>query len=1058
MQRRNLSQEQALNDFLRKLSLVKQEPGGTELSDRFAFQKLFDVFAEQVAPAVAGTLGMSVLHEPGQQKNRGAPDFWVRQKDDSIVGYVECKRPESDLRTLLNGAQIRQYLEFTNNLLFTNGLHWMLLCRGEHGKARVRAEASLAALADLEQEKPKATPEALGDTASLLEDFFRQPPLGVASAEELAQALALRCRRLKQILEEELAQPEQSKAGGHLNNLLEAFRKDLAHDLSPEKFCDSMAQTLVYALFLARLHVSHVTLREVESQVPRSFPVIRDLVNLLRHLDESKTRWLTTELLAVVNGMDEDAIRRTLSFKNKAEASDEIADPYLYFYEDFLKAYDPKLRQSRGVYYTPPEVVRFIIRAAEDALRNILGRPQGLADTNVKALDFASGTGAFLLEIMRCILAGKSQVEGRLLVREHILQHCYGFEYLVAPYAVAHLKLSQFLDACGHPLEEGQRVPIYLTNTLVPNISEQTVFSVLLPALAEETTRAEEIKKEEILLITGNPPYNVKSQNKGAWIVNLIQDYTHQIDQGKRNESLSLLHDDYVKFIRFAEEKMEKVKQGIVAVITNHGFLDNVTFRGMRKHLLNTFDQLYFLDLHGNSRRKEIPPQGIQKDENVFDIQQGVAISILIKKEGLEKRVYYAELWGSREHKNAQLASYEALHSVSWNQLDPQTPYYWFIPRNETHRERYEEGIPIRSIFPEHSVGIKTAKDKIAIAFDKASLEKRIQHFLKLPVEDARNEFSLGPDTKDWKVHLAQDDLRKHDPLKDYLRRIVYRPFDLRFTYYTGKSKGFYSGARGKFMGHMLRGENLGLIMVQQFSSAHFNHVFITNSIIVGDMTPFTSGYTHLFPLYLYPSPTVEAVMPGEAGLAAPQRVANISSAFCTQLGQRLGHAPTPEAILGYIYGVLHAPCYRERYDTFLRYDFPRVPWPPHVQAFDQLAALGQELIQAHLLRGYTEGPLARYDQLSSPDSALTAHVLQVRDPDAEQRVFINPHQYFAPIPQEVWDFRIGGYQPLKHYLKSRQGRTLSLEDINTLRSAANALQFTLQQMHSIDAAVQDWL
>ena len=571
-------------------------------------------------------------------------------------------------------------------------------------------------------------------------------------------------------------------------------------------------------------------------------------------------------------------------------------------------------------------MVKFIVRAVDDLLRRDFNLPNGLAETNaVTALDFAAGTGTFMLEMIRTVLADATPARRDLLAHGHILKNFYGFELLMAPYAIAHLKLSQFLADNDVPLRQNERINIFLTNTL-EQISKQVELP-MMPKLAEEANRAQQIKDSPVLVITGNPPYSGHSQNKGEWISNLLKTYK-EVDGkplGERNPKW--LQDDYVKFIRFAQWKMERVEHGIVAIITNHSFLDNPTFRGMRQSLLNTFDTLYFLDLHGNTNKKEIAPDG-GKDENVFDIQQGVAISLLVKNpKAKQKGVFHADLYGRRDDKyNACLES--DLNTVSWKEIKPTSPYYLLISRDEKAAKRYDAFYSVQQIFTMHSVGIVTARDQLTLAFTGDEIRCRSKAFAEMPPEQARQHFDLGADARDWKIELAQNDLCRGALDDEKFCEIVYRPFDLRHTYYTGKSRGFHCMPRGEVMRHMLTGSNLGLLTSRITKDAF--SCFCTN-LIAAHKSAVRYDITYLFPLYRYDIEMGEAV-----------RHENLSPEFRRWIDDRYGTAHPPENILGCIYAILHSPDYRNRYADFLRSDFPRIPFPADNAEFQRLATLGK--------------------------------------------------------------------------------------------------------------------
>ena len=998
-----------LTDYAAKISKIKEDDKATELSYREPIQAML----REAAKAFGADVG--ILHEPGRTKDLGSPDFRVSSKGGGIVGYVECKTPGADLQKLTTKAQVQKYRALSENILLTDAFRWLHL-RDGNAVADVR-------LSD------KREHEAASD---MLRAFFSADAAKIGDSKQLAAALAKRCAMLRKGLARHESDGDQSR----LNKLLDEFRKALDRDLDFPRFADIFAQTVVYSLLMAKLNSpagDKLTLATVRGRIAENFAVIRDITTFLTHLEDSgyeDIRWIVDDILAIVNEMDGAAVAESMSYKKGVSDGD---DPYLNFYEIFLAEYDAKLRENRGVYYTPPPVVKFIVRAADDLLKRDFGIPAGFAakDT-VTALDFAAGTGTFMLEMARLTLADKDKAKRDMLVRGHFLKNFYGFELMASAYVISHLKLSRFLADNGVVLRRAERIKVYLTNTL-ENINMQIELA-LLPKLADEARDAQEIKDSPVLVIAGNPPYSVLSQNKGEWITGLIETYKY-VDGKHFGEQKHSLQDDYVKFIRFAQRKMEDVERGIVAVITNHGFLGNPTFRGMRQSLMNTFDALYFLDLHGNSNKKEKAPDG-GKDENVFDIQQGVAVSLLVKNpKAKQKGVFHADMWGLRGEKYAACAQ-QSIDAIKWQKLNPASPNYYFIPRDERGEKQYNSFYSISDMFSLSSVGIITARDKLTIDFDEESLRQRIESFAKMPPEDAREHFKLGKDTQGWKIALAQKDLLDSQLRADNHCRVAYRPFDIRRTYYTGKSCGFHSRPLSDVMRHLLAGDNLALVTNKREEiQGGWAHALIADVIVEHSLvSPKTTNY--VFPLYLC-----------DSKMGVSERRENFAESFRRWIDSRYGEAHAPEDILGCIYATLHSPDYRKRYADFLIRDFPRIPFPESNDEFKRLAVIGGELTDAHLLRANCAG---EYGELRGEG---TSHeVEKVRYDENAGRLYFNKAEYFAPLPPDIFNFQIGGYKPLDKFLKSRKGRELSPDDIDTMEKAANAIAFTIKKMAEIDA------
>jgi predicted helicase len=1045
------------DEFDRYLLALRRTPldEKTEHSDRLALETLLQTFADEAG-------GIRVQHEPKRVVDKGAPDFKV-SKSGLILGYVENKGIGEPLDKVVKSEQIAKYKTLSQNIVLTDYLHFIWL--NKDGIQR----ANLCHATDVENKKFKLRDESVGEVAKLLEGFFSTAPDGIGRSQPLALALARRSQLLRDFLTDELIRQEKEHKQGRLYGLFEIFQKQVFHELTLKEFADAFAQMLAYGLFLARLNSDSetITLHNARQFVPGSFRLIGELVEFLTELNKDEyrdVRWVVEEVLSIVNNLDLNAIHEDLSFRQRkaisrkvrAESEEEHRlferDPFIYFYEDYLKAYDKDTRKARGVYYTPPPVVNFIVRAVDDILKDSFGIKDGLADhKRVTVLDFACGTGTFLLEVFQRIfdnIGGPESGKAASVVREHMLTNLYGFEYLIAPYTIAHLKLSQFLKDKDHPLKDGERLQIFLTNTLEP---VEPIVNRLLPELTAETKAAQAVKEKPILVITGNPPYSGHSKNKGDWISASIDEYkfvwektAEGLDErkplGERNPKW--LNDDYVKFIRFAQMKMDGftfktsgpdrkpiehsvpgVENGIVGIITNHSWLDNPTFRGMRQSLMRSFEQIYVLDLHGNAKKKEHAPDG-SKDENVFDIEQGVAISLFVKGPMLERGIWRADLWGKRLEKYQATAN-GALQNFDWTRVKPNAPHYLYQVQDAARRKVYERGLSISEIFPLSSVGFVTSRDHLAIGFTEDEIRKRIADFASRDSEDARAHYKLGRDVRDWRVGWAQDDVKKGGQVIP----ILYRPFDRRFTFYTGRSRGFHVYPRHNISRQLLR-PNIALITSRLTKGEDFRHVQVTDKPTeVICMSPVTSNNGFVFPLR------------GDAGRE------NFSAEFRAFIDARYDYPYTPEEILGYIYAVLHAPAYRTRYAEFLRIDFPRIPFAESSDDFEALSELGWELVQAHLLREWPRKGLGKYH--GKGDNTVEA----VRYSPQEQAIAINNTQSFRPVPEEVWNFHIGGYQVLDKYLKSRKGRKLTLDEIDHVAAVADSLAFTIGQMARIDNA-----
>ncbi len=980
---------------------------------------------ENLLNAIANTqnAGIKIIHEPKKDKSgKGAPDFKFKV-NEAILGYLENKKIEENLDQILKSKQIAKYKQLSGNIILTNYLEWVWLRDGN-----ILERETLCYLNDVGNRRAKLDPEKAEKVGRLIDHFCSTPPKQIGRAKDLALALATRCHDLRDVLLEELLRQEKEHQEERLWGLYSIFKREVFHELQVGEFADAFAQTLAYGLFLARLNMRDVnreklTLENAKKYIPGSFELIRELVNFLDELEKEQyllAKQPVDEILSIMNALNLLSIREDLAFtkmqRRLFEETEEerllfAKDPYVYFYEDFLNAYDKETRKKRGVYYTPPPVVNFIIRAINDVLKDTFCIPQGLADRKkVTVLDFATGTGTFLVEILYQIFDTVSEGVRDQIIQEHVLKNLYGFEYLIAPYTIAHLKLSQFLHDKGFTMKPKERLQIYLTNTLEP-ISPQTNW--LLPALSREVEHAQEIKDKPILVITGNPPYNVKSKNTGDWITNLLKKAYFTVDNKPLNErNPKNLLDDYVKFIRFAQWKMEQVEEGVVGIITNHSFLDNPTFRGMRQSLMKTFNQIYVLDLHGNVKKQETTRNG-SNDANVFDIEQGVSISLFIKKQGIEQKVMRGDLWGTRKAKYRALLETD-ITTLEWEPLEPDSPYYFFTLQDKKLRDEYKKFQSVTDIFKTYSSGIKTSNDELLVGFDSKDLRGKLRGSV--------DNFDAGK-----------------------IKNFLYRSLDNRVIYY---DTSLVARARESLMKHMLDKENIGIIFTRQIVGDKFNHALVSNFMVChGTFYLGNKGQDYLAPLYLYnfhDKNSKASLFEEDDIFGNHKRIENFNPSFRKEMDEKYGKQYSSEQILGYIYAVLHSPTYRSKYIEFLKTEYPRIPLVDDTKTFEELSALGWQLVQAHLLKEIS----------ATPEIEINKGSMEVEKPaydEKHQRLYINKDQFFSFVPQNVWEFNIGGYQVLDKYLSSRRGRKLTLDEIEHIQNTVKAFAFTISQMLIID-------
>ncbi len=1026
--------------YLKALAETQQRGDAREES----FYPALAALLEEAARA-AGKTDVHVTTLP-KATDAGNPDFRLWNGSDRIIGYVEAKKPtEEHLDRVEESEQLRRYRDTFPNLILTNFLEFRLYRNGECSATALLGRPAM--LTRLHTAPPAEKPEAL---TALLEQFLDFALPATFTAESLAVELARHTHFLRDVTAQQLT--AERERPGFLTGFYEAFKQFLIGSLTPEDFADLYAQTVTYGLFAARIRTDGVFNRRVAfHSIPHTIGVLRDLFRFISLGDlPEPLAWCVDDIAEVLAVADAPGILDRYYHEGKG------SDPIVHFYETFLAQYDPAERERRGVYYTPEPVVSYIVRSLHGLLQTEFGKVEGLAAPDVTLLDPAAGTMTFVARAAQQAVTEFTARYGHgaqaTFIREHILKHFYAFELMMAPYAVGHLKMAFFLEELGYRLTDEERMPFYLTNTLDDLELEQSRLPGFA-ALAEESRLAAEVKKQTpVLVILGNPPYSGHSSNTGAWITGLIDDYKQVDGQPLGEKNPKWLQDDYVKFLRFAQWKIERAGHGVVGMITNHGYLDNPTFRGMRQSLLHTFDALYVLDLHGNALKRETTPEG-GKDENVFDIRQGVAIAFFIKngrgKGEAVLRLYHADVWGARADKYAWLDAH-TLADTPWTELTPQTPFYLFTPHDAALEADYRRFPGVPELFPVNSVGIVTARDGLTIRWTPEEVWQTVNAFAGMQPELAREGFGLGKDARDWKVTLAQQDLRDSGPAREKIVPILYRPFDVRHTYYTGKSRGFLCMPREEVMRHMLAGENLALLMPRRVEHiGAWQHVLVTDAISE-HVTVSLKTIDYHFPLYLYPDPDAKQ-HDLFAALEPAGRRLNLHPALLPTLAATYGREPSPEEVFAYVYAILYTPTYRARYAEFLRMDFPRIPFTREAAVFAAFAGLGERLIALHLLRSpELEPPTCRFE--GAGDSSIARGRKDgLRYDPAAARVYINSTQVFAPVPLDVWTYQVGGYQVCEKWLKDRQERRLTLDDIRTYCRIVTALGKTIAVQQELD-------
>ena len=1008
-----------LKEYISTVNQKYRAGNATEHSYRGALEQLIQTLLPK----------LRIVNEPKRVKC-GAPDYIASRRDGMPVFYIEAKDiGDNDLdgrNPHGHKEQFTRYKQALDYIIFTDYLDFHLY---EHGEF-----VDSVRIAEVKGDKIIAIKENEEKFLNLIEHVGNNAIQRITSASRLAKLMAGKARLLENIIEQAMNDDTESYANDNLRGQYNAFKDVLIQELKPSDFADIYAQTIAYGMFAARLHddtPEDFSREEAAKLIPKTNPFLRQIFNNLAGNDlDERIAWVVDDLVTVFLASDLQKIMKAYGEDKRHH------DPMIHFYEDFLSEYNPKLRKSKGVWYTPQPVVGFIVRAVDEILQKEFNLSEGLADYStiekdvaveqsydgrtkdgmkhamkrfhrVQILDPATGTGTFLAEVVNQIYDRYRDQQGiwQQYVEQHLLPRLNGFEILMASYAVAHLKLDMLLSETGYQHQSEKRLHVYLTNSLEESNNEpRTLFAQWL---SREAAEANVIKRDcPVMVVIGNPPYSGESQNKGKWIMSLMEDYKKE-PGGKQpldERNPKWLNDDYVKFIRLAQHYIEKKGEGIIGFINPHGYLDNPTFRGMRWNLLKTFDKIYTIDLHGNSKKKETCTDG-SKDENVFDIMQGVSINLFVKTGKKDKdelgKVYHKDLYGLRQQKYDFLDE-ASLDKIGYVELTPQSPMYFFVPKNFGLQEEYDKRFKVDDLFSQNSMGVTTGHDKELVSFHPFDTDSNVEYYYR-------------PFDKLW---------------LDYDLSKVVRP-------------------REAIMKNM-RKENISLCLIKVNSSVDGLFKVLVTSGITDKTLLSSKDNTNIFPLYIY-----------HENMGQEERIVNFNKELYDKIAKGLNYLPCyddnvlvdpisdyngvlyPQALFDYIYAVLHSPSYRERYKEFLKIDFPRIPYPTDWEKFRDLAELGEELRQLHLMENLPSKTGVTFPVAGS----LQVDCYRWQD----NRVYINTEQYFEGVPESAWQFFIGGYQPAQKWLKDRKGMTLSFEDVKHYGRIIYVLQQTERIMSKID-------
>lgn len=1027
----------AVVDYLRDIARKYEKGNATEHTYREALGKLSAALLKDE---------FELTNEPKRQQC-GAPDY-ILEKNDIPVGFIEAKDIDTPLDKIENGEQMKRYLKSLDNLILTDYLEFRFFRKG--------VKVSTFHLAKVTKGKVTAIDDDVEAFCGAFKDFSTYQTQTIKSSRQLAEMMANKAILVKDVFKRILASEDESS----LRNQFNAFKEVLLHDVTFEDFADIYAETLAYGLFTARLHdatLDTFTRGEAYALIPRSNPFLRDLFAYVGTALDERAEWIVDALCDVFRATDVKAMLKSF---NRGTGR---TDPFLHFYETFLSKYNPGKKKARGVWYTPEPVVNFIVRAVDDVLKDSFKLAEGLGDTSkvtikvdaqagkvgkknikkstvkvdkevhrVQILDVATGTGTFLAEVVVQIYEKYKAQQGMWssYVEQHLIPRLHGFELLMASYAMCHMKLEMLLQETGYKpkTKPAPRLNVYLTNTL-QKPDEEVDKLPLIDWFTRESNEASYIKKNTpIMVAIGNPPYSGVSSNMGELIVD-IEDYKY-VDGVHFNEKKHWLHDDYVKFIRLGEHFVEKNKEGVLGYITNHSYLDNPTFRGMRWHLLRTFDKIYVVDLHGNSNKKEKNPDGTP-DKNVFDIRQGVSIIIGVRTTKKPKttlgEVYFAEAWGTRDSKY-QFLNNNSLATIKWQMLDYAAPFYFFVPKDTDGASDYQRAFAVNELFRANVTGIVTMGDSFIVDDSKDVLKKRLIKFLTTEYTEAqlKAQFDLGKNYARW-ILETKPKLKIEDAK---LVPINYRPFDTRYTYFDNKVIWRW---RENVMKHFLGGDNVGLIVPKQ---ARGTAGGIVTKNIAAHKTYDAYNINNVFPLYLV-----------ETAGSLLRKVPNLDTAIWKKIEKAAGPAAKdPENIFNYVYGILWTPKYRKKYAAFFRDNFPRIPYPANAKVFADVAKHGAVLRALHLMEAASCTPAAAVAAFPVDGN----HVIE-RAEFKDGKVWINDDEYFDNVPEKAWKAQVGGFEPAQKWLTDRKGQELSHSQIAYYRKIVGTLIETEKSMAELD-------
>jgi predicted helicase len=1021
------------------LDFLSSHPGGEEIQYRTPLENLINSIK-------LPSRDFSIIQEDRHSGFEvvGTPDFFVYEDEQTLfkrlVGFIECKKPSFQLEKLIGSEQIKKYSKSCENIIITNYNRFILL-----QKSRIIYDITLA-----DEQK------TVIDFSNLFFEFYQYEYPYINTKKTLAKTLAEQSFYYSIALRTFISDSENNRESFYIkfSGLYDEYQKSMNYHYELPDFCDIYSQSLVYGLMLARIDTGK-NLDEHDLEYLHVIPAdYKLLIEFLSQGYESRNLPASIKLALINIGKNINLINVEAISQEFVKADSGKQSIAVYLYEDFLSQYDKlrgtENRKEGGVYYTPHEATDFIVRSVNYILKNKFGLQSGFSAQNVKTLDFACGTGTFLHSIMEILLPKDMDDLARQLAKEKISNDIYGFEINFTPYIISHTLLTRFLSAKKITFENNERLGVYLTNTL--DISQHSI-SALLPRLKQEQEKSMRIKEnEDILAIVGNPPYfGGRSKANSDIIDGKVSDYKKNLE-GETN--LQPLDDLYIKFIRFAQWKIEKCREGVVGIITNNSFLDGLIHRQMRKNLYEAFDEIYILNLHGNAQKKE-------GDKNIFDILIGVSIIFFIKyKKPLKSKkvFYYSTIENNLISRRQKFDFLEQanLQEIPWFELNPsETKDYWFVKKDFTGAEVYHEFTSIVDIFSQYSNGIECNKENFTIKYTRTELDKLKDELSKNGIDTIRNKYGLT-DIRDWSLDSAMEDIRTaYNPIILY-----YRPFDYRWTSLSKLSHRFLELPRYEIMQYFDNKENIGMSFVRQFSDAKpYTNALVSQYPIEKRTNYSFQGGAYFAPLYIY-GENLDGEHPGETTKAP-----NFTQSFKETYLSIISWEPSPEDILAYIYAVLHSTIYRTKYFVFLKTSFPAIPMSRNKAVFNKYAGMGKKLIDLHLLKNLPNDSTIKVSLEAVKGAFIVDKLLYSNNKIHLSITHANKSAHvglitFEGVTPDIYDFEIGSRKPVDLWIKHRVKDKVSLkiEDLQHIKNILIAIKQTIIVMKNIELLGEEYL